>query len=154
MTDETHLVTDVEVLSVRHQGPAIAGIWLAIGNSPFPMAGWTDFVVVVLSWWAAALVRLLRNQSQRERVYFMDGPYSVELSKSQSERLHFRMFAGAGGGREVAAAEVELNGFVNEVVHQSRRILDECKLRDWWSHDAETLESHLNVLMREFNFGV
>jgi hypothetical protein len=40
MTTETHLVTELGMLKVRAQGPAIAGVWLATGDSQFAMAGW------------------------------------------------------------------------------------------------------------------
>ena len=74
MTTETHLVTELGMLNVRAQGPAIAGIWLVTGGAEFPRAGWNDFVVVVLGWWSSAILRLLENNSGMERVHFMDGP--------------------------------------------------------------------------------
>jgi hypothetical protein len=149
MTNETHLITELGVLNVRAQGPATAGIWLVIGGCEFPSAGWNDFVVVVLGWWSDAILRLLKNNSGRERVHFMDGPYSVEISKTQSQTLHLRMFAGPSGGREVAEGEADIKRFVSELAAQSRQLLDECRRREWWSPAAETLASHLHDLNRE-----
>ena len=149
MTTEAHLVTELGMLNVRAQGPAIAGIWLVTGGSEFPRAGWNDFVVVVLGWWSSAILRLLENNSGMERVYFMDGPYSVEVSKAQSGRLQLRMFAGPSGGREVAVGEADIKRFVSELASQSRKLLDKCRLREWWSPDAEALASQLHDLDRE-----
>jgi hypothetical protein len=149
MTTETRLVTELGRLSVRTQGPAIAGIWLVSADSAFPRVGWNDFVVVVLGWWSAAILRLLANNSGKERVPFMEGPYAVEVSKAQSGKLQLRMFAGPSGGSEVAAGEADIKLFVRELATQSRKLLDECRLREWWSRDAETLPSHMHDLDRE-----
>ncbi len=146
MTTETHLVTELGRLSVRPLGPVTAGIWLATGVSAFPMVGWSDFVVVVLGWWVAAILRLLRGESGMERVHFMDGPYAVEISMSDSRKLHFRMFSGPGGGREVAFGESDVERFTCELLDQSRKALDECRLQGWWSADADELTSHLQKL--------
>ena len=145
----TDLVIDLGTLHVCANGPATAGIWLVTNNSEFPRAGWNDFIVVVLGWWSAAILRLLRNNSRTERVRFMDGPYAVEVSKEQSGKLQLRIFAGSSGGREVAVGEADIKRFVSELATQSRKLLDECRLREWWSPDAEALASHLRDLVRE-----
>jgi hypothetical protein len=149
MTIQTHLVTELGTLHVHAQGPATAGIWLVTSGSEFPRAGWNDFVVVVLGWWSAAILRLLGDNPGRERVQFMDGPYAVEVSKAQSGRLQLRMFAGPSGGHEVAVGEADIKQFIRELVTQSGKLLDECRLREWWSPDAEALAAHLQDLDRE-----
>ncbi|MBV9266672.1 MAG: hypothetical protein JO061_10940 [Acidobacteriaceae bacterium] len=151
MTTETHLVTELGKLNLRPQGPATAGIWLTSNGSHFPMIGWNDFVVVVLGWSVAAVLRLLQNDSASERIHFMDGPYAVEISRVPSGRFQLRMFAGPNGGREVAKGEAQVRQFIDELSTQSRRLLDECRLRGWWSPDAEELESHLQKLNRELD---
>lgn len=149
MSSETHLVTELGMLKVRAQGPAIAGLWLATDGAAFPMARWSDLVVVVLGWWVAAILRLLRSNSRRERLQFMDGPYAVEISRASTGRLRMQMFAGPSGGSEVAVGEADLVSFVGELAAQSRRLLEECRLREWWSRDAELLASSLDDLDQE-----
>lgn len=117
------------------------------------MVGWSDLIVVVLGWWAAAILRLLRNDSRMERVHFMDGPYAVEISRPASGRFHLRMFAGPSGGLEVAAGEADVERFISELSSQSRTLLYECKLQGWWSADADELTSHLQNLDRELARG-
>ncbi len=149
MTTETHLVIELGKLDLRPQGPATAGIWLTLNGSHFPMIGWNDFVVVVLGWWVAAVLRLLQSDSASELVHFMDGPYAVEISRMPSGRFQLRMFAGPNGGREVAVGEAEVRQFISELSVQSRNLLDVCRLRGWWSLDAEELKSHLQNMDRE-----
>ena len=109
----------------------------------------SDIIVVILGWWAAAVLRLLRNSNGSERVHFMDGPYAIEISKSELGRLHLRMFAGPGGGREVATGEADVTRFATELSGQSRKLLNECKARGWWSADADELTLQLQSLDRE-----
>jgi hypothetical protein len=149
MTTDTHLVTELGTLNVRTRGPATAGIWLVAGGLQFPRVGWNDFVVVVLGWWSAALLRLLGNNGATERVHFMEGPYAVEISKSRSGNLQLRMFAGPSGGHEVAVGEADIQRFCGELATQSRELLYECRLREWWSADAEALALHLDDLDRK-----
>lgn len=146
---ETHLTIEPGMLDVRTPGPVIAGIWLATDDSEFPMAGWSDFAVVVLGWWSEAILRLLRNEGETVRVHFMEGPHAVEVSKAPHGKLHLRMFSGPSGGHEVAVGEADFTQFVSELFTQAQRLLDECKLRDWWSSDEEALASHLQELDRE-----
>jgi hypothetical protein len=142
---ETLLTVDVGTLEVRPRGPAIAGIWLITGDGPFPSAGWSDFVVVILAWWAGALLRAIRCSGVPGRVHFMDGPYAVDVAMS-SGKLHFRLIS---RDREVGTGEAALDSFVSALISQSQKLLQACRSRDWWSADADTLESLLGDLIRE-----
>ncbi len=145
----TLLVTETESLRVRPGGPATANIWLDINGCQFPMHRWNDFAVVVMGWWAVALLRLFRGVSSVERVDFMDGPYTVEVSKTSSGTLHFRALKGSDRTDEVAIAEGPAMPFVLGLISQSREILDACKRHAWWSKDADVLESSVEVLNQE-----
>lgn len=145
MGTETFLTVDVGTLEVRPRGPAIAGIWLVTESGPFPAAGWSDFAVVILGWWAIALLKTIRSNGVLGRVHFMDGPYAVDVALS-SGILQFRLI---GQDREVGTGEAALNPFVSALISQSRKLLHACRSREWWSADADTLESLLADLKRE-----
>lgn len=142
---ETFLIVDVETLEVSPGGPAIAGIWLITESGAFPAAGWDDFVVVILGWWARALLTTIRSNSVRGRVHFMEGPHGVDVAIS-SGILHFKFIS---RDCEVGTGESALIPFVNALISQSRKILHACRSREWWSADADTLESLLGDLKRE-----
>lgn len=143
------VVAEADSVRVRLGGPATANIWVLIDGCEFPAHGWNDFVVVVLGWWVAALLLLLRNVSTQETVNFMDGPYAVEVSKTPTGMLQFRALEGADRSNEVAIGEAHAVPFVLGLISQSREILAECKRQGWWSEDAEALESSLNLLEQE-----
>jgi hypothetical protein len=147
---ETSMIVETSSLAVRPGGPATANIWMVINGREFPMRRWNDFVVVVLSWWATALLQLLRNTSAKETLHFMDGPYTVEVSKTASGMLQFRALEGSGRNIETAIGEEPTLPFILGLIAQSREVLNECKLQNWWSKDAETLKISLEALEREF----
>jgi hypothetical protein len=126
---ETFLTVDVGTLEVRPRGPAIAGIWLVTESGAFPAAGWSDFAVVILGWWASALQKSIRSNGLPGRVPFMDDPYAVDVAGM----LHLRLI---GRDREVGTGEAALNPFVSALISQSRKLLHTCRSREWWSADA------------------
>jgi hypothetical protein len=145
MSIEIFLVADVGTLEVRPSGPATGGIWLVTESGAFPAAGWNDFIVVILSWWAGALLKTLRSNGDRVRVPFMDGPYAVDVAMSGG-MLNLRLIT---RDREVGTAEAALHSFVSSLTSQSRKVLHACRSLEWWSADADTLESLLTDLERE-----
>lgn len=149
MDTTTILIVETETFIARQVGPVTANIWINVNGSEFPKHGWNDFVVVLLGWWATALLRLIHNVTGQETVYFMDGPYAVEIVKVASGTLQFRMLEGPDRKREVSVGEGEVKILITDLTSQSRKILDLCRLHDWWSADAETLETKLVELEHE-----
>ena len=132
MNTQTSLVADAGTLRVRARGPAIGGIW-------------SDFVVVILRWWANALLKIIQNNGSQERVHFMEGPYAVDVCLS-SEMLHFRLIS---RDSEVGTVDAALGPFVSALTLQTREVLHACRLQRWWSADADALESLVAQLERE-----
>jgi hypothetical protein len=145
MATETILIADVGTLQVRPGGPAVAGIWLVTESGAFPAIGWNDFVVVILGWWTGALLETIRSNGVRVRVNFMDGPHAVDVALSAG-MLYFRLIS---RDCEVATGESALEPFARALISQSRKVLQACRSRQWWSASADTLESLLGELERE-----
>src|SRR4051812_22305838 len=96
------LVVDSSSLEARVGAAATANLWLVVDGREFPSRGWNDFAVVVLAWWATALLRLFRGASTKERVDFMDGPYAVEVTGPSSGALRLRALEGVERTHETA----------------------------------------------------
>ena len=75
----------------------------------------------------------------------MDGPYFVEVARSTG-MLKFRMVA---RDREVDTGEAAVKPFIVALMSQSGRVLDACRTQEWWSTDADALESLLEKLRLE-----
>lgn len=142
----TFIHADADSVEARVAGPATGNVWLTIGGHAFPAHRWNDFIVVVLSWWVVAVLRLLRKTSERELVHFMDGPYAVEIFNMPGGVLRFRALEGAQRNHERAVGEASVAGFVAELMARSYEVLDACRQRNWWSPDADKLQTYLKEL--------
>jgi hypothetical protein len=66
-------------------------IWLSLGNTAFPSAGWHDFPVVILAWWAEEVADLLRGDRRCAQLRFMEGPYVVVVSDGPGGEANVRL---------------------------------------------------------------
>src|SRR5437762_13221547 len=76
------LSLDISEAGRSGAGLVYAGMSLQFDGFTFPNAKWTDFVVVVLSWWAAASTRLISGKTYYEEMRFMDGPFLLEFKNA------------------------------------------------------------------------
>ena len=154
-TMQPRLLSDTASLRVRPGGPVTGNICLQINDCHFPSPGWNDFVVVVMGWWATALLRLEQGQSTHERVPFMDGPYAVELTMVSPAVLRFRALQDENRNTEVASGDGALGVFIADLIVQGRAVLAACQRLNGWSKDAAQLEialEDLTKLSRSNNF--
>jgi hypothetical protein len=138
-------------LRIRANGPATANMWLVINGREFPAHGWNDFVVVVLGWWATALLEVLRNPRTLATIHFMEGPYAVKVCMSPSGLLQLCAVEGSNRNIEVAVGEGEIHAFISGVISQSHEVLDLCRREVAWSNDAAILESSVDSLEKELS---
>lgn len=141
---------DIGSLQVSSSGAITANIWLEIGGHEFPMRNWNDFAVVIMGWWANALLRLLKKSSNQELIDFMEGPYVVEIRSASLEKFAFRGLQGINRNLEVAVSEAAVMPFINEFICHAQKLLGVCRDRNLRTDDVETLEVSLSALNREY----
>src|SRR4051812_8660011 len=54
---------------------------------PYPDANWSDSVVVVLQWWAEAIIALKRRQTESATLQFMEGSYALQIEAVAPDQL-------------------------------------------------------------------
>jgi len=65
---------------VLNAGQAVRGVvFFRQGASAFPMEGWHDFAATLLVGWLSALQKLASGEETRTELFFMEGPYQVDL---------------------------------------------------------------------------
>jgi hypothetical protein len=120
-----------------------------VGETAFPAAGWNDFIVVVIGWWARAVLQLLRGTSKREEVHFMDGAYLVELVKRSSSEWDIRLFETGGAKRLRSQETIDATLLVDSIVAASQSVLAACREHNLWSVDADALADQELALRKE-----
>jgi hypothetical protein len=139
MTD-ARIVVDPSTLRPGRLGPATGAICLSLGQSSFPTAGWNDFVVVVLGWWAEAALQLMRGASDRADVNFIDGPYLVGLWVRSPGEWEVSLFEAGHENPPCGRALVSPACLVDSIVMAAEALLAACRERNCWSAEADQLE--------------
>lgn len=141
------VVVDTKAISRSGAELVHGGLWLRFNDTTFPEAGWTDFIVVVLSWWVAATRRLVCAETTREEMRFMDGPYLAEVLRTQPGTWEVRCIESRAQGpfcrHEVS---IEAGSLVESLLEACDAVLDACRQREWWSADADALGSGVALL--------
>jgi hypothetical protein len=125
-----------------HKGGNITGeIWLEIAGDVFPDKHWSDFPVIILSWWLDALFKLWSAKKKHGECLFMDGPYSFEVSKEEDGFL-LRCYSDAHSTKECEwEGPVDLAALLRQVLDAASTIIKECRRHGWATGDTEALES-------------
>jgi len=122
--------------------------------SAFPEQGWTDFVEVLISGWATAILGMLVASERKNRLMFLDGSYEImALRRGDGLRL-----VGMDTGPDTPAktgwtADVEIVEMFHELHSASRTLLRDARKRKYPSRriaSFEVLEMELRVLHRRF----
>ena len=127
-----------------------AEICLHVGKLRFPDARWTDFVVVVLTWWCQALRRLLAGERRPIEVRFMEGPYLVEIGPIVRELIHLVLIESRLKRIVTYEADVDARALIGSVLSAADTTISECRARGWWSDDADKLVHERDSLQKEF----
>jgi hypothetical protein len=147
--EQAHLQIDADRCGRSSAGLVFAGLSLRLSGIVFPDKGWTDFIIVVLSWWADALVQLLRGDAETVELRFMEGPFLVELQQAAPGTWRLQLVEAGVKRRVRHTATVPIAPLVQSVMVVSNRALDLCREHGWWSSDADVLAATLATLREE-----
>src|SRR5512143_2687887 len=76
------IALDLQTFRQSRTSDSVTGvIYVELDSGAFPEISWSDFPVIILTWWAEEL-RDLETPARREVQWqFMDGPHSLTLTK-------------------------------------------------------------------------
>lgn len=122
----------------RSKSGAIWGrVYFEIGNEAFPDSGWTDLVTSFSQAWLEALTRIASGAETKERAWFMDGPFAVDIFANGGDLLKLTFLH-----REAAkqSAEADVGDLLENAITVSKQVLGSCKKRGWADRDVSNLE--------------
>jgi hypothetical protein len=131
------IVVDTASLHRYESGSIIGRVFLRGATGSFPEERWSDFPVVVLSWWIDGLRELVSRQSNSFQGLFMDGPFSFVVESGANGSGYI---AWGRQGTETAVEIVNVETLLKSAVEAGRLIVHSCRERNWSCIDVENLE--------------
>lgn len=140
--------TDGGSASFQLHGSSSAGdstLWLTLGDTAFPSAGWHDFPRVILAWWADEVADLLRGDRRGAQLRFMEGPYVVVVSDGPGCDANVRLVRQLRTGEAVLGEGCVPAEVIGREIHRAgSAVLAATNAHD--SDDARLLRASLDRL--------
>jgi hypothetical protein len=137
------VVVRPETFELSSQGSVIGVIFVRADGRSFPDDSWSDFPLVILSWW---IEHLTSDTSERAAALrFMEGPYYLEICRGDSGKLATLSLIDEGVANP-AQFPIRLADFCAEVSRAAETAATECGRRHWATPDLD----ELNRALRRF----
>ena len=137
------IIFDESTLHQSKKGSITGVVFFDFGEVLFPDDRWNDFVVVVATWWLGALERLERGIDREVVFEFMDGPYSIMLTRQDANNVLLRCIEDRSNGGILHQERVELPALAALVRRLARQIASACRRNGLESSDVDTLKRYL-----------
>jgi hypothetical protein len=143
MTQSLRLVFIENEFLERSQSGAIWGsVHFEIGDQFFPDNGWTDLVSGFVTNWLDALTQIAQGKVTHQRVWFMDGPFAIDLSANNHDGLAMTFLH-----KEVQ--KYLLNANVKDLhrngIDVGKQVIASCKQRGWTDKDVSDLSEAIKL---------
>ena len=126
------IALDLQTFHQSREGGDVTGvIYVELESGAFPETVWSDFPVIILGWWAEALLELDVPTRHEVLWRFMDGPQSLTLAKASSDVSNNAVAFGQVRSSLLAAAEA---------------VVSYCEEHKLFSKDLETLRMNVGRL--------
>jgi hypothetical protein len=145
--NKSGVIVDYSTLVDRGARPMTGVVFVELNGSPFPARGWNDFPLVFLDAWARGLLRLLRNESRSERVYFMEGPYCIDLVLTENRMV--AVSALKRPDQKTLSSSVSLLSLILNATEVSKGILSALGSKKNYSKDLNSLSETINHILAE-----
>lgn len=141
------LVLHEDTLRQQPNGTITGIVFWRINENAFPDEAWNDSVIVVLDWWARAIIRLLSGNTTIETMDLMDGPYSL-ICEGSVESVSCRFVDRREGEIVTAAWSGRTSDLAGHILAASKVALLKCHQSSWVDSDIKLLERDANVLRK------
>lgn len=122
------------------QRSLVSPICVRLGEDYFPEKDWTDFSIIVLSWWLEQVQALRQGLAKDATLRFMDGPYEIVLTTITNEVWAAMPFSHAKGITEQGRFAVSATEVVLSLYNAGREALAACRGGGFWDRDCDALE--------------
>lgn len=142
------MVVEEESLELSELGSITGVIYLAFDRSGFPDMNWSDFPVVILSWWLGSAETLLDEGSIGTDFRFMDGPFLLETVRAGRGSVRLNCVRDASNKQVLVSLQTTAAEFTAELLHAAKMLERTCLERGWRTEDTLALSRSIAALER------
>jgi hypothetical protein len=141
------LLVDCASLERSNSGAIWGRICLEVADRFFPDAGWTDIAVVICVAWLEGLRRIASGEIITGRVYFMDGPFRVDLKRASREAIELSLVNFRKDEVVEHRSEETIRLLLRNAVACGQSVLNSSNEHDWGKkdHDIQSLRSAVSA---------
>ena len=128
------------------RGSITAPLFFDYGEYQFPENGWSDFVVVVLSWWIDACSVINKGREEKVELSFMDGPMLLRLFLREEGKVEMHC-VDQRGEKEIIEYKttIDLSKLSQQLISVANEVLNICSQNGWESEDISNLRKEVCV---------
>lgn len=150
---EQTISIEVEVDSLEKNNNIVGNIYFVIDHHRyFPDEGWSDFVIIILSWWIHSLKGLINSEVGRTYLFdFMDGTPVVRAKKVNESNIEMS-FEFHREHPEIKFTSIcRLEELRNSLLSVSKKVLRAVERNSWRSEDINQLKD-LTLSLERYPF--
>jgi hypothetical protein len=139
MFENVEVLVDENDFEMYESSKNIIGqIFFKVEDQYFPQNHWTDFIVVVLSWWLEALDVLQDSKiNSSNKLMFMDGPYFIKAIKIEKDIVELEFIERDGLLFRSKCSLVDLR---NSIRKASLTVIEKMEEKKWSFTDVKRLK--------------
>lgn len=148
---EVEISISLDTLSINNRNFITGEIYFSYNDQYFPEKGWNDFIVVILTWWHKAIINLISSRQNGivQEFEFMDGPLLVKGNKLSDDIVELQFIKEKKDSEHIFyTCRTSINKFKNTLLHNTKKLLEDIKKRNWHSDDIEELEKMWIILSK------
>src|SRR3989442_7692954 len=126
----------VNLASLQKRLNITGEIWLQLGDFDFPSESWSDFPVIILSWWLDALDGLLSRSNRTSEFLFMDGPYSFKIARDNDECFLQCIRDPHGANESLWQGAVNPDNLLAQIHSAASNVVEQCRRAGWITRDT------------------
>jgi hypothetical protein len=144
---KVELILRRETLRLNPDKAVRGTIFFQQGSIDFPTNDWSDFVVVVLEWWLRALMPIIRGEEATAELFFMEGPYQVNVGALSSTMIVMHFFD-RSRPEFFASGQTQqsLSDFIHNICDASDAVVNWVKRIDLKNRDLDRLHTTLSEM--------
>ena len=148
MINLIEIIVNKETLAKSSSDAITGNICFKVQNRWFPEPAWNDFVVIALTWWTDALLKI--NRVPAGAVYefaFMDGPYLVRFSKISDDTMCMEFLIRRINSKELLFdSQCSIEQFNKSLKTCVKMVITTIKSKGWVTLETKELISRVNSL--------